>query len=161
MHSLPSIELRPAAPADAERVRALVRAAYVKWVPALGRKPLPMAADYDRAIREHELTLLFADGELVALIELIPRADHLYVENVAVRPQSQGKGFGRQLLAHAEEIAAARGLPELRLLANRVFTSNIALYRALGYRVDREAPFMGGTAVHMSKSLAAPLNSRR
>jgi ribosomal protein S18 acetylase RimI-like enzyme len=149
-----SIAIRPATPADAASVRALVRAAYAKWVPGLGREPMPMTADYDRAIREHQVRLLHVDGEMAALIEMILRGNHLYVENVAVLPERQGEGFGRLLLAHAEEVASARGLPEIRLLTNGAWGSNIALYQALGYRIDREEPFMGGTAVYMSKTIA-------
>jgi hypothetical protein len=41
--------LRRATPPDAPAVRDLTRAAYAKWVPVLGREPLPMTADYDAA----------------------------------------------------------------------------------------------------------------
>jgi GNAT superfamily N-acetyltransferase len=58
------------------------------------------------------------------------------------------------LLAHAEQVAKAHGHRDLRLLANAVFKSNISLYKAVGYRIDREEPFMGGTAVYMSKKVA-------
>jgi hypothetical protein len=44
----------------------------------IGREPLPMIADYDRAVRDHEIDLLHADGELIALIELIRNSDHLF-----------------------------------------------------------------------------------
>jgi ribosomal protein S18 acetylase RimI-like enzyme len=154
MPRAPSNELRPAAAADAARIRDLVRAAYAKWVPLIGREPLPMTADYDRAIREHEITLLYSEGRLVALIETVARGDHLFIENVAVLPQHQGRGFGRLLLADAERIALSRGLRETRLFTNRLFEANIALYQAIGYRIDREEPFMGGTVVHMSKRIA-------
>ena len=87
--------MRPAVAADAPSVRALVRAAYAKWIPRIGREPRPMTADYERAIREHELTLLFVDGELAALLELVPHADHVFIENVAVLPERQGQGLGR------------------------------------------------------------------
>lgn len=40
-----SIRLRPAEPADATAIRDIVRAAYAKWVPVIGREPLPMRAD--------------------------------------------------------------------------------------------------------------------
>ena len=57
-----------AKPEDARAVQTLVRSAYAKWVPAIGREPLPMAADYDRAVRDHEIDLLQADGELIGLM---------------------------------------------------------------------------------------------
>jgi GNAT superfamily N-acetyltransferase len=74
--------------------------------------------------------------------------------NVAVSPEHQGQGLGRRLLAHAERVTLARGHSDIRLLANAVFESNISLYKAVGYRIDREEPFMGGIAVYMSKKVA-------
>ena len=120
------IEMRPAAAADADGIRSLVRAAYAKWVPVVGREPLPMRADYGRAIREHRVSLLYADGLPAGVIELIIGADYLFIENVAVDPHHQGRGFGHRLLAHAEETAIAHGLRELRLITNGAFASNIA-----------------------------------
>ncbi|HEY4251977.1 MAG TPA: GNAT family N-acetyltransferase, partial [Roseomonas sp.] len=74
--------------------------------------------------------------------------------NVAVAPAFQRRGHGRRLMAHAETLAAELSLPELRLYTNGLFAENVALYRRLGYRVDREEPFRGGTVVHMSKPVA-------
>ena len=146
------MEMRRAGPADAAAVRDLTRAAYAKWVPLIGREPRPMTADYDLAVREHRVDLLSLGGALAALVETIPGPDHLLVENVAVAPAFQGRGLGRTLLAHAERLAAAAGLPEIRLYTNARFAENIALYRRLGYRVDREELFPGGgVAIHMSK----------
>ena len=144
---------RPATPADVAAISALVRLAYEKWVPLIGREPLPMQADYGEAVREHTIDLLYEDDELVGLIETIPHADHLFVENVAVAPARQGRGFGRQLLALAEDKARFCGLSELRLLTNAAFAANVRLYQALGYRIDREEDFLGGVTVHMSKRL--------
>jgi ribosomal protein S18 acetylase RimI-like enzyme len=145
--------MRPATLADVAAISALVRAAYAKWVPLIGREPLPMQADYAEAVREHSIDLLDDGGELVGLIETIPHADHLFIENVAVAPAHQGRGHGRLLLALAEDKARFCGLAELRLLTNAAFTANVRLYQALGYRIDREENLLGGVTVHMSKRL--------
>src|SRR5262245_51581288 len=87
-----ALRLRRATAADAANVRALTRAAYAKWVPLIGREPLPMTADYDAAVVEHMIDLWEEKGELVALIEVVPKATHLLIENIAVRPDQQGKG---------------------------------------------------------------------
>jgi ribosomal protein S18 acetylase RimI-like enzyme len=147
-------KLRPAVASDAAAVRELTRAAYAKWVPVIGREPMPMTADYDRAVREHRIDLLYLDDTLAALIETIDRADHLLIQNVAVSPDFQGRGFGRQLLAHAEQLATSMGYDEIRLYTNKAFAANLELYGKLGYQVDREEEFKGGIAVHMSKQLA-------
>jgi GNAT superfamily N-acetyltransferase len=151
----PSIEIRSAALEDAARIRDLTRAAYAKWAALIGREPLPMQADYDRALREHAIDLLTVGGALAGLIETIMQADHLWIENVAVAPHQQGRGYGRLLLAHAEKRAAEAGRGEIRLQTNAAFAANLALYVKLGYAIDRTEPFRGGTAVYMSKRIDA------
>lgn len=153
-------EIRPAVAADAAMIRGLVRRAYAKWVPVIGREPLPMRADYRRAVREHRIDLLYLDARMVGLIEMIAHADHLFIENVAIAPERQGQGLGRRLLVHAEQTALTAGRAEIRLLTNAAFAANVALYKALDYRVDREEPFMGGVTVHMSKTLGAARRDR-
>jgi ribosomal protein S18 acetylase RimI-like enzyme len=146
-------ELRRGAAEDAPAIRELTRAAYAKWVPVIGREPKPMMADYAETIRKHRFDLLYVEGELAALIETIPGADHLLIENVAVAPAFQGRGLGWKLMAHAEELAASLGLGEIRLYTNKLFAENVQLYGKLGYRLDREEEFKGGVVVHMSKRI--------
>ena len=148
-------ELRRALASDAPAIRALTRDAYAKWVPLIGREPKPMTADYAEAVRRHRIDLLHLDGVLAALIETVAEADHLLIENVAVSPALQGRGLGRRLIAHAEQIAASSGFAETRLYTNKLFADNIALYCRLGYRIDREEVLSIGVAVHMSKPLRA------
>ncbi len=127
MNSRPDIDFRPARPDDAAFIRDLVRAAYAKWVPVIGREPKPMKADYTRAVIEHQIDLLHADGVVVGLIETRLESDHLWIENIAVTPVRQGQGYGRLLLGNAEHRASTAGLNELRLLTNEAMTANIAL----------------------------------
>ena len=148
--------VRRANTADAAAVRDLTRAAYAKWVPLLGREPRPMTADYDAALREHLVDLLHVGGEAVALIEMAPKADHLLIVNVAVALNYQGKGHGRALMAHAEEVARSLSLNEMRLYTNALFAENLRLYSRLGYRVDREEQHpQFGVTVYMSKRVDA------
>ncbi|TIS47580.1 N-acetyltransferase [Mesorhizobium sp.] len=154
MNVVSSIEFRPAAPADAAAIKIIVRAAYAKWVPVIGREPLPMRADYDKALGEHQFELAVENGRIVGLIETMVHDDHIWIENVAVAPEAQGKGIGRRLLDSAERKALEAGRTELRLLTNGAFEANVLLYRKHGYTIDREEPFMNGTTVYMSKRLA-------
>ena len=149
-----SIRFRPAEPADATAIRDIVRAAYAKWVPVIGREPLPMRADYDKAVTEHPFDLAVEGDRIVGMLETMLADDHLWIENVCVAPDAQGRGIGRLLLERAEQKARKVGRPELRLLTNGAFEANVSLYKKHGYTIDREEPFMNGMTVYMSKKLA-------
>lgn len=148
-----NLELRRAQAADAAAVRALTHAAYAKWVPLIGREPKPMGADYEEAVVRDRIDLLYVGGVLAALIQLIEEPGCLLVENVAVSPDFQGRGLGKRMMAHAEAVAAERGLKAMRLYTNKAFTANIDLYLSLGYRVDGEEVLANGVRVDMSKAL--------
>jgi N-acetylglutamate synthase-like GNAT family acetyltransferase len=150
----PLLPFRRATFADAADVRALTRAAYAKWVPLIGREPKPMTADYERAVSEHVIDLYEQGGELLGLVEMIPQPDHLLIENIAVRPDQQGKGLGDILLQHAEGHARTLGIGETRLYTNAMFAANLAFYAKRGYsEFRRETLAPGAVAVHMRKSM--------
>lgn len=148
------VSLRVAHAEDADEIRALTREAYAKWVGLTGREPLPMRVDYAAAITKHRFDLLYVDSLLVALIETVPEGDYLLIENVAVLPAFQGRGFGTRLMKLAEELAASLQLAGMRLYTNKLFIQNIRLYEALGYRLEREQDLNGGVAVHLVKPRA-------
>src|SRR5262249_2685786 len=106
--------LRLADPDDAAAVRQLVREAYAKWVPVIGREPKAMMADYGLAIQNHIIDLLFDDDLLIGLIEFVVEPHGILIENVAVRPNEAGKGHGRRLMAHAVDFARSLGRRRLR-----------------------------------------------
>jgi len=150
-----ALHIRQAAASDVAAILALTREAYAKWIPRIGREPRPMTADYDAAVRAHRIDLLYLGEALVGLIEMIPRQGHLLIENVAVSPAVQGKGYGRKLLSHAEEVAGALGYREIRLYTNKLFEENVKLYMRLGYAIDREEVLAHGQSViHMYKSIS-------
>jgi len=153
MEALP---LRRATAADAANVRALTRAAYAKWVPLIGREPIPMTADYDRAVVDHIIDLWEDRGELLALIEAIRASDHLSIENIAVRPDQQGNGLGSKLLDHAERFAISLGLDEIRLYTNAAFASNLSFYSRRGYQeYQRGSLLPGSVTIFMRKRVKA------
>jgi GNAT superfamily N-acetyltransferase len=148
-------ELRRAAAPDADPIRDLVAAAYAGYATLIGRTPMPMLADYAIAVREHEVWVLDAGGEIVGVLELIPKPDQLWIENVAILPARQGQGLGRRLLRHAEDEARCRGVERLGLLTNERYLDNIAMYERYGYRETHRQPHLGTDLVFFEKRLAA------
>jgi GNAT superfamily N-acetyltransferase len=142
---------------DVEAVTALTRSAYSKWMPLLGREPLPMRADHAVHIRNHRADLLFVGQDLVALVETIQRNEDVLIENVAVDPGFQKRGYGRRMVAHAEQLATTAGLGIVRLYTNAMFEENLRFYASLGYEIERKEALNGGVAIHMLKSIAYPM----
>jgi N-acetylglutamate synthase-like GNAT family acetyltransferase len=147
-------QLRRATTTDVANVRALTRSAYSKWVLLIGREPTPMTADYDRAVQDHIIDLWEEGGQLLALIELVPESDHLLIENIAVRPDYQGRGLGGKLLDHAEALAHYLGFDEVRLYTNAAFASNLSFYSRRGYEEYRRGTVVpGSVTVFMKKRI--------
>ena len=135
-------------------MRALTRAAYAAWVPLIGREPIPMNLDYDRAVRENIFDLYEESGELIALVEMVQQPDCLLIENISVRPDRHRQGLGGDLLKHAETFARSAGLTELRLYTNAAFAANITFYGRRGFNEFLREPIQaGGELVHMRKRL--------
>ena len=138
---------------DAPGITSLVRAAYEHYEPLIGRTPLPMLTDYAVAIREHDVWVVEDGDRIVGVLELDSRDDHLWVENVAVAPDQQGRGLGRRLLRHAEDEARRHGLREIGLLTNERYAANIAMYTRYGYRETHRQPHLGTALVYFRKTL--------
>jgi ribosomal protein S18 acetylase RimI-like enzyme len=146
--------LRTALPEDRAAVEAIVKAAYSVYVERIGKPPGPMLADYAELIASGAVSVLEdPDGTIAALIVLLPKPDHLLLDNIAVRPDRQGQGLGRRLVAFAEGTARGLGYAELRLYTHEKMTENIALYTRLGFRETGRGRGSGYDRVFMVKSI--------
>ena len=147
-------QMRLADPDDAPVVEAVVRAAYGHYVARLGREPGPMQDDYVALIEERRVHVIERDGRVNGVLVLIPEAESLLLDNVAVSPESQGLGLGREMLQFAERVAINAGYPAIRLYTNAAMTENIALYSRIGYVETHRAEEKGLRRVYMTKALS-------
>lgn len=148
--------IRRATSADEARLGALQKRAYVKYVPLIGAEPQPMAETPAVLLDGYEVWVVdgVEDGLAGALV-LRTAPDHLLIWSVAVDPTQQGTGLGRRLLDFAEAQALKRGLRQVRLYTNAMFTENRKLYAHLGYAETGSETYEGRELVHMAKSLVA------
>ncbi|HEY1798973.1 MAG TPA: GNAT family N-acetyltransferase [Stellaceae bacterium] len=147
--------IRAADPADQAAIEAIVRAAYAVYIPRIGKPPGPMRDNYAKLIADGAVSVIEEAGaEIAALIVLIPKPDHLLLDNIAVRPDRQGKGFGRALIEHAERQASRLGLREVRLYTHEKMVENIALYERIGFVETGRGNDGGYDRVFMTKTLA-------
>lgn len=118
---------------DIPFVRDCASAAYGMYVERMGRKPAPMVADFTGILAARNLHVLETEHGLAGFIVFYPRDDHVHIENVAVDPAFQGKGYGARLIEFAEGKAREQGFSRAELYTNEKMTENIAYYPKLGY----------------------------
>lgn len=148
-----NIEVRPARAEDATAVTECVAAAYRHYIARLGKPPGPMLDDYAEVIRQHHVFVLADGARVIGVLVLIRQAQGILLDNVAVHPDSQGRGFGRKLLAFAEEEARRAGFAAITLYTNEHMTENIELYKKLGYVETERRSERGYQRIYMRKSL--------
>jgi len=68
-----------------------------------------MLDDYAARVSEGVIWVIEA-GTIVGILVLVPKPDHLLLDNIAVNPSHQHLGFGRRLLEFAEAEATTPGL---------------------------------------------------
>jgi GNAT superfamily N-acetyltransferase len=91
--------------------------------------------------------------EVVGVVVLVPVPRSILLENVAVDPVSQGKGYGRLLLAFAEQEARRQSFEVIRLYTNALMIENLALYPRLGYVETHRGEEKGYSRVYIGKRL--------
>lgn len=134
MTDAPPITLRPATPADAERIAALFTdegypAGPSDIVDRLGR----FGSEHSRVVvAEH-------DGSLLGFIALhaLPRFEHddriLRILALVVDAGARERGVGRTLMAEAERIASELGAAFVEVTAGHHRPDARRLYESLGY----------------------------
>jgi GNAT superfamily N-acetyltransferase len=146
--------IRLARPDDAEAVTSLANEAYSPYLARNGKIPGPMRDDYAVLIADRRVHVLEEAEELIGLLVLIPEPDAMLLDNVAVAPSAQGRGFGVKLIAFAEQCAREEGLPAIRLYTQEIMVENIALYTRLGFVETHRGREKGLDRVYMTKRLA-------
>lgn len=145
--------IRLAIAADAGAITQLVNDAYAIYVARNGKVPGPMRDDYHALIGDRRVHVIEQDGEIRGLLVLLPEPNVMLLDNIAVSPPAQGRGFGKILMQWAEDQTRALGLKVIRLYTQDIMIENIALYKRLGYVETHRAVEKGLNRVYMTKVL--------
>ena len=144
-------EIRPADAADVPAVKAVTDAAYEHYIERIGQVPQPMERDHAANVAAGRV---FVTGDPVIGLVVVERyPDHLYLDNIAVRPDAQGQGVGGRLLRFVEAHARALGLPEVTLYTNAMMWENQKIYPKFGYEVVERRVDGPQDRVHYRKRL--------
>ena len=143
--------LRRATADDLPAIKAVIGAAYARYLTRMDKPPAPMLRDYGPSVEAG--TTWVTGSPITAVLTLYPRDDHLYVENIAVDPAAQGRGLGRALMEFAEQEAARRGLNRIALVTHEAMTENQAIYARLGYTETGRRSEDGYRRIYLEKPL--------
>jgi ribosomal protein S18 acetylase RimI-like enzyme len=147
--------IRPATAADRVAIETIVTEAYSIYIERIGKPPGPMLDDYAALIAAGAVNVLEEPaGTIAGIIVLLPKPDHLLLDNIAVSRERQGGGLGRRLIAFAEGEARRLGYHEVRLYTHETMTENVALYTRLGFVETGRGRDAGYDRVFMTKGLA-------
>ena len=147
------MEIRPAQVEDAAAITECVAVAYRHYIARIGKPPGPMLDDYAAVIQQHRVFILVDGTRIIGVLVLVEQDKSLLLDNVAVHPEYQGRGLGRELVALAEEEALRLGYTAVTLYTNERMTENLGLYKKLGYMETERKTEQGYQRVYMRKSL--------
>jgi GNAT superfamily N-acetyltransferase len=147
--------IRKARADEVAAVRDVVLAAYDRYVTLIGRPPGPMLDDYAARIKADQVWVLQDTDEIAGVLVLEDGPDCFLLDNIAVRPDRQGRGFGRLLLDFSEAEAMRCAWNTITLYTNALMVDNIAIYSARGYIEQERRTEKGFDRVYMTKRLEA------
>lgn len=134
------MRIRRATHSDLPAIKDVITRAFDPDQVRLGYQPPPATLDAGAWVRRNAAWVGEHASAVVAVLLAEPADGHLAVRMAAVDPAWQGRGHGRELLDHAEELAADAGLHEVRVAANVLLQQTISIYEHLGYHVRAQVP---------------------
>ena len=112
-----------------------------------------MVADFAAALREGHLEILHEGNEPIGFLVSYALQNSLFVENVAIDPQHQGKGYGGSVFALLETRARSLELSAIELYTNEKMTENLNFYPRLGFKEFDRRTEAGFNRVYFRKAV--------
>ncbi len=148
--------IRQARYEDGKQLIAIAQTSYSVYLERMEKKPFPMCDDYYQRINNDQAYVLETGGCIVAfLILLEEEGTSLLLDNIAVHPDFQKKGFGLALMRFAEDEARRRKYPMIKLYTNAAMTENQVWYAKLGYQETERRQDKGYQRIFFQKFINA------
>ncbi|KAJ5355978.1 Acyl-CoA N-acyltransferase [Penicillium concentricum] len=147
--------LQKATVEDIPTLKAMVDAAYSKYIERIGKPPAPMTQDWDEVIRTREVLILRDNERNVGSITFCEdkQTNSLKINNVVVDPNVQSRGYGSYMIKYAESEGQKLGLPSVTLFTNVKMFENLGYYPKLGFTETERRVEDGFERVYFYKKL--------
>lgn len=137
---------------DVMGITDCVNQAYRHYVQRIGMQPAPMNQDYTEVLLNNTVYVVEASQIIgVLVVKVLP--PRLFIENIAVLPDFQGRGIGKQLLDMSERVAKTNQCCVLSLYTNTAMTENISWYQSIGFQTTETKVVDGYHRVYMEKQI--------
>jgi ribosomal protein S18 acetylase RimI-like enzyme len=131
-------ELHEAEPSDAEPIYALYESLFRHHIEQIwGWDEAWQRANFTEEWQMARTWRVESQGRLAGYIQQKNEQDFVYLLSVAIIPDFQGRGIGRQIMAGFQDEAARLGQP-LRLSVFRTNPRALSFYQGLDFRVTEE-----------------------
>ncbi len=88
--------------------------------------------------RPERLKIIQADGDDIGVLLWEKQSDHIFIESISIKPEAQGKGYGKEVILDVLDISRLMGLP-LRLQVLKTNTDAKRFYNNLGFTQHKES----------------------
>ena len=140
----PDIQIRLAAPDEAEGIALVLREAFVEYRASYTAEAFAATTPSGEHLRsrmdEGPVWIAVRDEVIVGTVSVVPRGESLYVRGMAVLPTARGQRVGEALLRQVEEFASAHGSRRLYLSTTPFLARAIQLYERAGFKRSDEGP---------------------
>jgi len=129
-------------------------AAYQHYTPLIGQPPAPMLANFSQHISQDISFALWQGDQIIGYAIVMIKQDGYWLENIAVHPDFQGRGFGQALIDAVEDFIAQQAT-SYQLYTNIVMTQNISWYQKIGFVKTKEVKEAGFHRLYFKKDFSA------
>ena len=150
---MPKVTLQPAQVADLAFITSCAESTYSIYVERIGKKPAPMVANFAAALEAGQLEILLAENSTIGFLVSFPIDNKLFIENIAIHPDHQGRGYAGEIFSLLEARARSSDMSAIELYTNEKMTENLTLYPRLGFEeIDRRSE-AGFNRIYFRKTL--------
>lgn len=147
-----SFSIRPATPADAEQIAAVLRASFAEFNGVFDPPSGALSEtgeSVEKKLAESRGFVAEISGEIIGCVFCHPAETDFYLFRLAVLPEHRGSGAGRALVQTVEEEAVRLGFDVVRLGTRLAIPKNVSYYQSLGYTHTEDAvhPITGRKAI--------------
>jgi predicted N-acetyltransferase YhbS len=135
------LEIRLAEPADAEKITAVINAAFRIAEEFFFDGNRITLAEVEKLMTSGAFLVAESEDEICGCVYVEPRGERAYLGLLSVDPGRQQSGLGSRLMSAGEEYCRARGARFMDILIINLRHELPAYYRHRGYAENGTTPF--------------------